>query len=73
LSIDKPTGGSFSKPSLLAVKLPRECWTYYTVEITPVFTVFAHGMAAVSVWRVTEMAKSYVRVWEKYQEQRYRR
>jgi hypothetical protein len=40
----------------------RECWTYYTETTTPLFTVLAHGMAAVAVWRVTEMAKRYVRV-----------
>ena len=35
---------------------------------TTACTVLAHGMAAVAVWRVTEMAKRYVRVWEKHQE-----
>ena len=43
----------------------RQCWTYYTAETTPLFTVLAHGMAAVAVWRVAEMAKRYARVWRK--------
>ena len=30
----------------------------------PLFTILAHGMAAVAVWRVTDIAKKYVRVWE---------
>jgi hypothetical protein len=47
----------------------RQCWTYYTeYTTTPLFTVLAHGMAAVSVWRVTEMAKRYVRVWSKHKQ-----
>ena len=29
----------------------RECWTYYTRELPPVFAVLAHGMAAVAFWR----------------------
>ena len=41
----------------------RECWTYYTETTTPFFTVLAHGMAAVSVWRVTEIAQRYARAW----------
>ena len=43
----------------------RLCWTYYTDATTPLFTILAHGMAAVAVWRVTEMAKKYVRMWRK--------
>ena len=41
----------------------RECWTYYTDTTTPLFTIFAHGMAAVAVWRVTDIGKRYLRVW----------
>jgi hypothetical protein len=29
----------------------RECWTYYTGQIPPLFAVLAHGMAAVAFWR----------------------
>jgi hypothetical protein len=29
----------------------RECWTYYTRELPPLFAVLAHGMAAVAFWR----------------------
>jgi len=28
----------------------RMCWTYYTLELPPVFAVLAHGMAAVAFW-----------------------
>ena len=28
----------------------RECWTYYTRELPPLFAVLAHGMAAVAFW-----------------------
>jgi hypothetical protein len=51
----------------------RLCWTYYTDTTTPLFTVLAHGMAAVAVWRVTEMAQRYTRLWANHQELRYRR
>ena len=44
----------------------RECWAYYTDTTTPLFTILAHGMAAVSVWRVTEMTKRYVMCWRKH-------
>jgi hypothetical protein len=30
----------------------RLCWTYYTGGTPPFFTVIAHGMASVAVWRV---------------------
>ena len=33
----------------------RLCWTYYTLETPPFFAVLAHGMAAVSFWRVKEL------------------
>jgi hypothetical protein len=29
----------------------RECWTYYTNELPPLFAVLAHGMAAIAFWR----------------------
>jgi hypothetical protein len=29
----------------------RLCWTYYTLEMPPLFAVLAHGMAAVAFWR----------------------
>ena len=44
----------------------RQCWTYYTETTTPLFTILAHGMAAVAVWRVTEMVKRHARLWGKY-------
>jgi hypothetical protein len=33
----------------------RLCWTYYTLDTPPFFAVLAHGMAAVSFWRVKEL------------------
>ena len=33
----------------------RLCWTYYTGGTPPLFTVFAHGMASVAVWRVFKL------------------
>ena len=51
----------------------RQCWTYYTEATTPVFTILAHGMAAVGVWRVTEMAQRYARLWGKDGEYRCHR
>lgn len=33
----------------------RLCWNYYTLETPPFFAVLAHGMAAVSFWRVKEL------------------
>jgi len=35
----------------------RECWTYYTREIPPLFAVLAHGMAAVAFWRTGLLVK----------------
>ena len=35
----------------------RECWTYYTHELPPVFAVLAHGMAAVAFWRTGLLAQ----------------
>ena len=29
----------------------RQCWTYYTYQMPPLFAVLAHGMAAVAFWR----------------------
>ncbi|HEY3312168.1 MAG TPA: hypothetical protein VGK00_11065 [Anaerolineales bacterium] len=40
----------------------RECWTYYTNEIPPLFAVLAHGMAAVAFWRAGLITQS---VWGK--------
>ncbi len=33
----------------------RLCWTYYTLDTPPLFAVLAHGMAAVSFWRIKEL------------------
>jgi cell division protein FtsW (lipid II flippase) len=33
----------------------RLCWTYYTGGTPPIFTVLAHGMASLAVWRVYKM------------------
>ena len=33
----------------------RLTWTYYTLETPPLFAVVAHGMAAVSFWRVLQI------------------
>lgn len=30
----------------------RYCWTYYTRQQPPLFTVLAHGLAAIAFWRV---------------------
>ncbi|MCE1254622.1 MAG: hypothetical protein LWX83_13865 [Anaerolineae bacterium] len=35
----------------------RQCWVYYTMETPPLFAIFAHGMAAVSFWRVLHIYK----------------
>jgi len=35
----------------------RQCWTYYTFQMPPVFAVLAHGMAAVAFWRSGLMVK----------------
>jgi hypothetical protein len=35
----------------------RECWTYYTHEVPPVFAVFAHGMASAAFWQVCQWVK----------------
>lgn len=29
----------------------RQCWTYYTYQMPPLFAVLAHGLAAVAFWR----------------------
>jgi hypothetical protein len=41
----------------------RECWTYYTREMPPLFAVLAHGMAAVAFWRAGLMVKM---VWGRF-------
>jgi hypothetical protein len=33
----------------------RYCWVYYTFQTPPIFAIFAHGMAAVAFWRVTQL------------------
>jgi hypothetical protein len=33
----------------------RECWTYYTYQMPPLFAVLAHGMAAVAFWRANQL------------------
>jgi hypothetical protein len=35
----------------------RECWTYYTYQMPPLFAVLAHGMAAVAFWRTGLIVK----------------
>jgi hypothetical protein len=35
----------------------RECWTYYTFQMPPLFAVLAHGMAAVAFGRAGLMLK----------------
>jgi hypothetical protein len=37
----------------------RLTWTYYTFEMPPLFAVLAHGMAAVSFWRVLLLYKTF--------------
>jgi len=39
----------------------RACWTYYTLETPPMFSVLAHGMAAVAFWRSAEAISSVAR------------
>ena len=36
----------------------RQCWTYYTHQMPPLFAVLAHGMAAVAFWRAGLMLKT---------------
>jgi hypothetical protein len=38
----------------------RLTWTYYTLETPPLFAVVAHGMAAVSFWRVLHLYKVFM-------------
>lgn len=38
----------------------RECWVYYTAQTPPFFAVLAHGMAAVSFWRVLQLYHLFV-------------
>ena len=33
----------------------RECWTYYTRQMLPLFAVLAHGMACVIFWRARQL------------------
>ncbi|HEX2981072.1 MAG TPA: hypothetical protein VHO48_12460 [Anaerolineaceae bacterium] len=39
----------------------RECWIYYTGQTPPLFAVLAHGMAAVSFWRVVALMKIFLK------------
>lgn len=41
----------------------RLCWTYYTLQTPPFFAVLAHGMAAVSFWRVREVWQMLSEKW----------
>ena len=41
----------------------RLCWTYYTLETPPLFAILAHGMAAVSFWRVKELYLTLKESW----------
>jgi hypothetical protein len=43
----------------------RLCWTYYTLEMPPLFAVFAHGMAAVAFWRAALVFQTFVERWGK--------
>lgn len=38
----------------------RLCWTYYTRATPPLFTVLAHGMAAVAFWRTADVLRMMV-------------
>jgi hypothetical protein len=37
----------------------RLAWTYYTHQTPPLFAVLAHGMAAVSFWRIFLLYKTF--------------
>jgi len=41
----------------------RLCWTYYTLEMPPIFAVFAHGMAAVAFWRTSLVVDIISQSW----------
>ncbi len=38
----------------------RQCWTYYTQEVPPLFAIFAHGMASIAFWQGTVWTKRIV-------------
>jgi hypothetical protein len=38
----------------------RACWIYYTGQTPPFFAVIAHGMAAVSFWRVLQLYRLFL-------------
>jgi hypothetical protein len=46
----------------------RECWTYYSGEIPPLFAIFAHGMASIAFWQVTIWVQ---RCWDAVQNQEF--
>jgi hypothetical protein len=52
--------GSFAGIFLEVWGTTRECWTYYTHEMPPVFAIFAHGFAAVAFFRMELIIKSHV-------------
>lgn len=39
----------------------RLCWTYYTGGTPPFFTVVAHGMASIAIWRVYNLFQETLR------------
>jgi hypothetical protein len=39
----------------------RECWTYYTRQTPPLFSVLAHGMASVAFWRTKGLIEMIAR------------
>ena len=41
----------------------RQCWTYYTYQLPPLFAVLAHGMAAVAFWRAGLVLKT---IWGRF-------
>ena len=42
----------------------RYCWTYYTGQTPPLFTVLAHGMANVAFWRVKHLVMLFLKKWQ---------
>ena len=41
----------------------RGCWTYYSCENPPLFTVFAHGFATVSIWTVYVLLRKVISLY----------
>ena len=44
----------------------RLCWTYYTGGMPPFFTVLAHGMASIAIWRVFMIYETQFLLIENY-------